>query len=57
MNGDGDEPGLQRLVCRDCGGYPDPYWHHTAESIVLVCSCGEQLVPGECVLDWTMVRN
>lgn len=46
-----DEPGLERIICDDCGAYPQAYWDSKVGTIALVCSCGERLVPRDAILE------
>jgi hypothetical protein len=52
-----DEPGLNRVVCKNCGVYPQVYWDTEIETIALVCSCGERVVPRDAVMEHDLMPD
>lgn len=61
-----DETGLNRIVCEECGEYPQAYWCTGTETIALVCNCGERMLPRDAVMEhdlmpegtsWTVIDD
>lgn len=50
-----DEQELQRIICEECGAYPQAYWDSEVGTIALACSCGERMVPRDAVLEHDMM--